>query len=382
MHNKILYLYIIMQTNKKTIKITPGLFNTNKKTKKKKKKPNVRVNTKTRNELIRKLKKKQNKLRKNSINRNNNKKEKPSKKTIITSALDDSFKVLEELYNKHKKKRDERKRLKKQKNNNQQGNMMQINNSNTTQHYNPNIIRHNKTIKRPNENNNIIDVYTELPSKLKDVNIPKYNTIKEPVVQPIILKPNPPYGCLKNGNKPTYRSWQTNKTMKNNKIYTPNLQQNISNREMILNKIKLKIKEQREKIQREKLEKLKQTSLNDSTNVANNIINKKLKKIKKHIRTLKRKIRKKTYKLGKKDKKVSVLIKNNKTRKKIQQEQILLRKKKIHDIKSELIESGLLKYGSTAPNYILRSLYENAILSGEVKNTSDAILLHNYMSKK
>ena len=83
-----------------------------------------------------------------------------------------------------------------------------------------------------------------------------------------------------------------------------------------------------------------------------------------------------------KDKKVSVLIKNNKTRKKIQQEQILLRKKKIHDIKSELIESGLLKYGSTAPNYILRSLYENAILSGEVKNTSDAILLHNYMSKK
>ena len=34
MHNKILYLYIIMQTNKKTIKITPGLFNTKKKTKK------------------------------------------------------------------------------------------------------------------------------------------------------------------------------------------------------------------------------------------------------------------------------------------------------------------------------------------------------------
>ena len=78
---------------------------------------------------------------------------------------------------------------------------------------------------------------------------------------------------------------------------------------------------------------------------------------------------------------MSVLIKNNKTRKKIQGEQILLRKKKIHDIKSELIESGLLKYGSVAPNYLIRSLYENAILSGDVKNTSDGVLLHNYMSK-
>ena len=378
MHNKILYLYIIMQTNKKTIKITPGLFNNNTKTKKKKKKPNVRVNTKTRNELIRKLKNKQNKLRKNKLENEKNKKNRKSdNKVINTTALDESFKVLEELYNKHKKKRNERKRLKREK-------MVQSETENVqSSNFHPKRHMHNMTIKNRidphihGKQQNEINVYTELPNKLRDANIPNYNIINPINIPPIVLKPNPPYGCLKNGNKPTYRNWQINKTMKNNKFHTPNLQQHISNREMILNKIKLKIKEQREKIQREKLEKLKS---NGST-FANNILNKKIKKIKKHIRTLKRKIKKKTYKLGKKDKKVSVLIKNNKTRKKIQGEQILLRKKKIHDIKSELIESGLLKYGSIAPNYLIRSLYENAILSGDVKNTSDGVLLHNYMSK-
>jgi len=370
-----------MQTNKKTIKITPGLFNNNKKTKKRKKKPNVRVNTKTRNELIRKLKNKQNKLRKKKLqsekNNNDQKNKKNNNKVINTTALDDSFKVLEELYNKHKQKRDERKRLKREKLAQSGAENVQSSNFQAKRHMHNVTIRNRVEPHIHNKPYNEINVYTELPNKLRNANIPNYNTINPIGIPPVVLKPTPPYGCLKNGNKPTYRNWQINKTMKNNKFHTPNQQQRISNREMILNKIKLKIKEQREKIEREKIEKLRSSA----HTIANNILNKKFRKIKKHIRTLKRKIKKKTYKLGKKNKKVSVLIKNNKTRKKIQGEQILLRKKKIHDIKSELIKSGLLKYGSVAPNYLIRSLYENSILSGDVKNTSSTVLLHNYMSK-
>ena len=74
MYNKILYLYIIMQSNRKTIKLSLGIPENTKKKRSKKKKPNVRVNNKTRNELIRKLKKKQNMLRKKNINNYNKKK--------------------------------------------------------------------------------------------------------------------------------------------------------------------------------------------------------------------------------------------------------------------------------------------------------------------
>jgi hypothetical protein len=41
-----------------------------------------------------------------------------------------------------------------------------------------------------------------------------------------------------------------------------------------------------------------------------------------------------------------------------------------------------LKVGSEVPNDVLRQLYENAILAGDVTNKSKDTLIHNYFNDK
>ena len=87
------------------------------------------------------------------------------------------------------------------------------------------------------------------------------------------------------------------------------------------------------------------------------------------------------YKLGKHaNGTVSVLIKNSQTRRKIQNEQSLLKQKSILDIKNYLRKNNLLKVGTQAPNDVLRHLYEQSILAGQVENKSKDNLIHNYFN--
>ena len=41
----------------------------------------------------------------------------------------------------------------------------------------------------------------------------------------------------------------------------------------------------------------------------------------------------------------------------------------------------MMKVGSTAPEELLRTTYENCYLSGDVINKNPEILLHNYMQE-
>ena len=85
-------------------------------------------------------------------------------------------------------------------------------------------------------------------------------------------------------------------------------------------------------------------------------------------------------KLGKRNKTISILIKDRETRKKIDNELNLLKKEEISKIKEYLRERGLIKIGSHAPEHIVRETYENAFLAGDIKNTSKDTLIHNYMN--
>jgi len=93
-----------------------------------------------------------------------------------------------------------------------------------------------------------------------------------------------------------------------------------------------------------------------------------------------RKTKKKRFRIGKHDDVVGVLLKNKQTQRHIQSQHLTLKQKTIGEIRKYLYDHHLLKIGSNAPPDVLRRMYEDAILTGEVKNTNKDVLLHNFMS--
>jgi hypothetical protein len=100
-------------------------------------------------------------------------------------------------------------------------------------------------------------------------------------------------------------------------------------------------------------------------------------KAKRFVKTLKK------YKLGKHaNGKVSILIKNAQTRKRVQQEHDNLKTQPILEVKNYLRGKNLLKIGSLIPDDVARELYEAAILTGDVRNQSSDTLMHNFFTKE
>lgn len=181
-------------------------------------------------------------------------------------------------------------------------------------------------------------------------------------ITPSKFKNEPPYSILKNGNKPTYRQWmkETQKIRHHSN--------SISKQPIVIeNKPDIGITERKKHLESIK----KQLHYKEHLAYNNKAPTIKTKKI---TRTIKRH-------LGKSGRTVSVLIKNRETRKKIQTEKAKLNKKNITEIKDYLRKHNLIKTGTQSPNYVLRKMYENCILSGEVNNKSSTVLFHNYINK-
>ena len=215
------------------------------------------------------------------------------------------------------------------------------------------------------------------------------HVIAPPVIAPpVIAQPPPPqYSNLKNSALPTFRQWKNN-TQKN---YNTNqdkpsikIDDYIKNNEQTERSIAL------ENIKNDYKNNNINANTNDSIindsiiNNAENIqltlqetptINKQIPKKRRHRITKTRK-----YTLGRSGSKVSVLIKNAKTRKLVQHELALLKQKGIPEIKTFLRKKNLLKVGSDAPNDVLRQIYEQSILSGDIENKAKDVLIHNYMN--
>ena len=179
----------------------------------------------------------------------------------------------------------------------------------------------------------------------------------------IFIKEDPPHGCLKNGTKPTFREWATKMlhkpvdTIKNmfgggDGDSTQPSQQGQSGgsgggeASNGLNGASSGI---------------------DTAQVAG-------------MRVKIRKTKKKRFRIGKHDDVVGVLLKNKQTQRHIQTQHLSLKQKTIGEIRKYLYEHHLLKIGSNAPPDVLRRMYEDSILTGDVKNTNKDVLLHNFMS--
>jgi len=87
---------------------------------------------------------------------------------------------------------------------------------------------------------------------------------------------------------------------------------------------------------------------------------------------------KKTFKLGKMNKTISILIKNNKTRKKIEDNKTEHKKTHLSTVKNYLKEKNLIKFGTTAPSKLLREMYETSELCGGILNQNKDVLIHNF----
>lgn len=166
------------------------------------------------------------------------------------------------------------------------------------------------------------------------------------------LGAQPPYSTLRNGSRPTYRQWRRGQSLKTREPSEIVPSDSATERSIKTARTKLR------------------STYNNSGTKATPSNRRMKKRITRTIR----------HRVGRKDGKVGVLIKDAHTRKRVQTEKAHLRRTSIVEIKRFLRSRNLIKAGSSAPNDVLRKMYEQCMLSGDLKNESDEVLLHNFMS--
>jgi hypothetical protein len=78
---------------------------------------------------------------------------------------------------------------------------------------------------------------------------------------------------------------------------------------------------------------------------------------------------------------VRVLIKDKDTYAKIERDKKKIEKRSMSDIRDYLRQRRLYKIGSTAPDDVLRDIYKNAMLTGNVENNNSDTLVHNFLNE-
>jgi len=208
--------------------------------------------------------------------------------------------------------------------------------------------------------------------------------------------PSVSYGCLKNGNLPTYRNY-CNRTLKQtssvthtqiatsptSQVITQPLVASTVAQPLVASSvaqplvpstvapskptISERIKSPAELLL---IEKVKQKS--ESTKP-------------KPIHNKMKKILRRTYRTGK-DKyrpRVSVLLPNKTIRRNVTSKSYLLKQTPIDEIRKTLLKQGFIKIGSTAPNDVLRKMYESIqLIGGDIKNHNPDNLLYNFFNDK
>ena len=194
-----------------------------------------------------------------------------------------------------------------------------------------------------------------------------------------------PYGNLKNGMKPTWRKWVRSQSLKKpreiNDSNTTNEKTEQYAHKTQLESHNMEISDNFSISGGNNQYSNSSPSIPTTTTIRNETAVKSTTK-KKKPRRLRKKTIKKKYTCGKsKTKKlISVVIKDIQTKNKVLQEKRELKQAPMSEIKNFLFKHSFIKVGSTAPDKILRDMYESIILAGEVHNTNKENMIHNFLN--
>lgn len=235
---------------------------------------------------------------------------------------------------------------------------------------------------------------------------------------PVVLNSEPQWGCLKSGNKPTFRSFH-NKTCKistsiahesgadrirlpsedgepnSNSGSSPSIvssfgnNNNNNNSESVPdnNASDSELEKERDGPDPVSLSEVlygsRQQRLNDYRNEQVKNDKKNTEPVIK-IKQTKQRVVTKRYKLGKYTNKtgpvIGVLIKNVQTQRNVERKRNEMKHIPLDTIISRLHKKRLLKVGSSAPPDVLRELYESSMLAGDIENEGNDIALHNFLA--
>jgi len=195
-----------------------------------------------------------------------------------------------------------------------------------------------------------------------------------------------PYGCLKNGIKPSFKNWTRNNRAKSpsfeksttffepNKTLQPVTSQPVTPQPVTQQPLVQQPLVQQPLVQQPLVQQplvtpqlVTQQQVTPPPKVQ--IQTPPLTTIKRHV-----------VGKSKKSRHVGVLIKNVNTRKMIISAHKDLKKTNINEVRNHLKNNGLLKVGTTAPIDVLRQTYEASILAGNINNKNDETLYHNFVN--
>lgn len=207
-----------------------------------------------------------------------------------------------------------------------------------------------------NDNNNYTTINNDKTHEQVNMNFPENSNSQ------------PQYGCLKNGNLPTYRQFHCKKTLKNrSEVVNTNIEPDGSD---YLGKV--------DSFDDNHVPKITEyTDIVDDMEPEN----------RKHgdIQPTQRKVLKRTFKIGKSntERKISVLVSNKTIRHQSSNKSVSLKKTPLNDVRRYLVKRGFVKIGTTAPPDVLRKMYESAsMVCGDVTNHNPETLMYNFINSE
>lgn len=265
-------------------------------------------------------------------------------------------------------------------------NQLMVNTSNIRQMLIDKLRKSRKINKNPRINTNTFDNNSShLPPKLSmsdfdsDLqSIPlnphiqvNTNNFPEPesskIYSSAIVLPDRPYGVLKNGLKPTYKTWNLSQKNYDECSVVPDVSQSSTLQSSTLQSSTLQPSTLQSEVQPSPF----QTDTGDMSCVRTEP---EIRQMIQHSEI------KKTYNIGKNknNNSIGVLIKNIYTRKKVEEDIAKHKKTNITTVKNYLNKHNMIKHGTTAPTPLLRCIYENAKLCGDVSNDNISNIMHNF----